>query len=270
MDTVSLEGVGLHTGAPVRVVLRRRAGPVTLEAAGLVARIDELAVASTARATTVEAHAGKLRIGTTEHAFAALAGMGVYEGIALSVEGPEMPLLDGGAALWCEAIAALGVAARPPTLRVERSATLEFGRSRYDFTPGDHVEIDVRVAFDGIDERRIAPEARWAGDAADFRARIAPARTFALARDMDELAAGGLARHVHPASVVVVTPGGVLHAGMPFLPDEPARHKLLDLLGDMYLGGGPPVGRLHAVRPGHAANARMLERARAEGIVTAA
>lgn len=262
-----VEGVGLHTGAPARVALRRRSGPVTLHAAGLAARIDQLSIASTARATTVEAHGGALRVATVEHAFAALAALGVYEGLAMHVDGPELPLLDGGAALWCAAIDALGVAPSAMRTRVVREATLEIGASRYAFTPDDRVVVEVRLELDGFDERVVAPEAAWHGDAHDFRRRVAPARTFALARDVDELAARGLARHVDPAVVLVLAPAAVHHAGRAYQADEPARHKLLDLIGDLYLYGGPPLGRTRAVRPGHAANAEAMRRARREGIV---
>jgi UDP-3-O-[3-hydroxymyristoyl] N-acetylglucosamine deacetylase len=271
---VRVEGVGLHSGAPSRVLLRRRSGPVTLEVGGLEARIDQLRVVSTARATTVEAHGGALRVGTVEHAFAALAGLGVYEGLALSVDGSEMPLLDGGSAAWCAAFESLGLDAKGPSsrvarLRVARAAALDVGASRYELTPGAGVEVEVRLVLDGFDEARVASEARWGGDADDFRLRIATARTFALARDIGDLVAGGLARHVDPASIVVLAPDGILHAGRAFAPDEPARHKLLDLLGDLYLSGGPPRGRIRAVRPGHAANAVAIQRALAEGIVLA-
>jgi UDP-3-O-[3-hydroxymyristoyl] N-acetylglucosamine deacetylase len=269
LDETIVEGVGLHSGVPVRATLRRRGGPVTLGALGLEARIDELRVGSTARATTVEAHGGALRIGTVEHAFAALAGLGIYEGVSLSVEGPEMPLLDGGAAAWCEAVDRLGVHARAPRSRITRPAVIEVGPCRYEFTPGSQVEVEARVEFEGFDAIQIAPEARWAGAPEDFRVRIAPARTFALARDLGDLMAGGLARHVDPGSVVVLTPDGVLHAGRPFSADEPARHKLLDLIGDLYLFGGPPLGRVRAGRPGHTANAAAFAQARAEGIVVA-
>jgi UDP-3-O-[3-hydroxymyristoyl] N-acetylglucosamine deacetylase len=262
-----VEGAGLHSGAPVRVSLRQQAGPVTLEAGATVARIDQLVVASTARATTVAARGGGLRVGTVEHLFAALAGLGIYEGIAVSIDGPEMPLLDGASAAWCDAIDLLGVTPRAPRLRVARAAALEVGRSRYEFAPGPRVEIEVRLELDGFDEARIAPEARWQGGAEDFRLRIAGARTFVLARDVDDLAARGLARHVDPRAVVVLGPDAVLHAGRAFSSDEPARHKLLDLVGDLYVSGGPPVGRVRAVRPGHAANAVAIQRALAEGIV---
>jgi UDP-3-O-[3-hydroxymyristoyl] N-acetylglucosamine deacetylase len=266
---VRVEGIGLHSGAPARVVLRSRSGPVTLEAGGLEARIDQLRVVSTARATTVEAHGGALRVGTVEHLFAALAGLGVYEGLALTVDGPEMPLLDGGSAAWCAAIDGLGVEPKAPPSRVTRAAALDVGMSRYEFTPCAGIEVEVRLELDGFDEAQLAPEARWGGDADDFRHRVATARTFVLARDIGDLVAGGLARHVDPASVVVLAPDAILHAGREFSRDEPARHKLLDLVGDLYLSGGPPRGRLRAVRPGHAANAVAIQRARAEGIVLA-
>jgi UDP-3-O-[3-hydroxymyristoyl] N-acetylglucosamine deacetylase len=224
-------------------------------------------VASTLRATSVEAHRGALRVGTVEHVFAALGGLGVHHGVAVCVDGPEMPLLDGGSAAWCAAIDRLGTVATPPRLRVVREAVTEVGASRYEWAPGDRITVEVRVELDGLVEGPLEPEARWDGDAADFRTRIAPARTFALARDVDELLRAGLARHVDAASVVVLAPRVVHCAGRTFSPDEPARHKLLDLVGDLYLHGGPPIGRVRAVRPGHAANQRALSRAKDEGIV---
>jgi len=260
-----LEGVGLHTGARSRIGLRRSAGPVRLRAVGVDTPIDELDVVSTARATTVQARGGGGPVGTVEHAFAALAGLGLYEGVTLEVHGPEMPLLDGGASAWCAALQRLDLPPSPPRLRVTRAASFDIGPSHYDLTPTDGaVDVTARIDFD---DPRLAPEASWTGDAADFVARIAPARTFALAREIDELARRGLARHVDPACVVVIAPDAILHAGRPFTADEPARHKLLDLLGDLYLRGGPPVGRLLAVRPGHAANARFLQRAIDDGVL---
>jgi UDP-3-O-[3-hydroxymyristoyl] N-acetylglucosamine deacetylase len=271
---VVLEGVGLHTGAPSRVVVRARKGPVCILACGREVRIDELRVAGTARATTVEAcptnaDAQPTRVGTVEHAFAAFAGLGVYQGVVLAVEGPEVPLLDGTASDWCDALARIGAASSKRRLRVARAATLEVGPSAYEFAPpaaGDPEEVHVEVRIE-LNDGRIDPVARWRGDAEDFRARIAPARTFATAGDLPELIRRGLARHVPPTAVVLLTPDEILCAGRPFSADEPARHKLLDLLGDLYVHGGPPVGSLRAVRPGHAANARAFARAREEGIL---
>lgn len=259
-------GVGLHSGADARVRLWARPGAVRLRAGGVEARIDELVVASTARATTVEACGGGLRVGMVEHLFAALAGLGIRGGVTIDVDGPEMPLLDGAAGVWCEALSELGIPSKTPRLRVAREAVLDIGDSRYELSPADHMEVEVRLVFPDL---RALPHARWTGDADDFRARIATARTFALASDMGELAKLGLARHVDPACVVVLAPDAVHCSGKPYSADEPARHKLLDLMGDLYLHGGPPLGRVRAVRPGHWANLQAVRRAWQEGALVA-
>lgn len=264
---ISLDGIGLHSGAPCRVTLCLEPGPVALRARGILAPLADLVVASTARATTVESRSG-LRVGTVEHALSALAGLGVYDGLVLDVDGPELPLLDGGCSVWCAAIRRLDLRASSPHLRVARSAVLQVGPSRFDFTPDDGIDVSVRLELD--DAPHVLPDARWRGAADDFVARIAPARTFVLARELEELVRRGLARHADPECVVVVTSDGLLHAGRPAAADEPARHKLLDLVGDLYLYGGPPIGRVHAHRPGHAANARAVRRALDEGVLVRA
>ncbi len=262
--SVVVTGVGLHSGAPSRVLLQVRQGPVRLATPDGEAPLGQLTVVATARATTVESRDARVRVGTVEHALSALAGLGIHQGLTLFVEGPEMPLLDGGASAWCEALATLKLPSTRPALRVTREAVFEVGPSRFELSPG--TEVDVAVHVD-LGDPRFYADARWQGGPQDFVDRIAPARTFTLAQDVEELMRRGLARHVDPASVVVLAPDAVHHAGRPFLPDEPARHKLLDLIGDLYLHGGPPVGRVLAVRPGHASNARAIRRAIEEGVL---
>jgi len=261
---VIVEGVGLHTGAWARVELLASKGPVRLRANGVEAGLEKLVVASTARATTVQGRGGLLRVRTVEHMLAALAGLGVHEGVTIAIAGSEMPLLDGGAAAWCDAVKRLGLIGGKSKLRVARKATTQVGLSRYEWSPAKAIEVEVRLE---LDDARIAPHARWSGDPEDFHVRIAPARTFAFAHEVDELFRRGLARHVNPESVVLIAPEAIYHAGRPFSPDEPARHKLLDLLGDIYLCGGPPLGRLRVIRPGHAANARAFAQARSEAVL---
>jgi UDP-3-O-[3-hydroxymyristoyl] N-acetylglucosamine deacetylase len=236
---------------------------VTLCAGDARASIADLTVAGTARATTVEARGGSLRVGTVEHAFAAFAGLGVYSGVAIEIEGIELPLLDGGARRWCDAIASLDPPRTAPPLRVDREEIIEVGSSRYTFVPKDGVAVTSRLE---LPDARVVPDARWDGDPEDFRRRIAPARTFCRVADFDELGRLALARHVDPDAVVVLSPDAVYCRG-PFEADEPARHKLLDLLGDLYLYGGPPRGLVRAVRPGHTANAEAIRRAIDVGVL---
>jgi UDP-3-O-[3-hydroxymyristoyl] N-acetylglucosamine deacetylase len=144
---------------------------------------------------------------------------------------------------------------------------VEIGESRYELAriaDDDAVALEVVIDFG---DARIAPEARWDGDPEDFRARIATARTFGFEHELGDLLARGLASHVTPESVVVFTKEHVLSSGAPVAADEPARHKLLDLIGDLYLHGGPPRGRLRALRPGHAATHAVMVRALDEGLV---
>jgi UDP-3-O-[3-hydroxymyristoyl] N-acetylglucosamine deacetylase len=264
LSEIAIEGLALHSGTPARVVLARRRGPVTLRAGELEAAVGELTPASTLRATTVQAHGGALRVGTVEHLFAALAGLGVHQGLGIVVDGPELPLLDGGAARWVEMVSALDLRGSSPPTRVTREEMIEVGPSRYWLSPGTTARVEVLL---DLDDPRLVATARWDGDPSDFRDRIAPARTFAFERDVEELVREGLGRHADPASVVVIAPDAIRHAGRPFLADEPARHKLLDLMGDLYLFGGPPLGLVRAFRPGHAASAQVLARARAAGVI---
>jgi UDP-3-O-[3-hydroxymyristoyl] N-acetylglucosamine deacetylase len=267
---VVVEGIGIHTGEGARVTLSAgtRGAPVCFRIAGEDVPLARLSVASTLRATTVgyEGRAGEIRIGTVEHLLAALAGLGVYAGLVVEVEGPELPLLDGGASAWVVAVGRLALPRRAPALRITRPEVIDVGASRYVFRPGESQNLEVVVE---LDDPRLIKSASWSGDAVDFAERIAPARTFALARDAEALLAAGLARHVDPASVVLVTDDAIHTAGAPLAPDEPARHKLLDLMGDLYLRGGPPLGNLHATRPGHSANAEACRIALEAGVLEA-
>lgn len=264
-----VDGPGLHSGARGAVRFERieASRPAVLRASGRETRVTDLRVVDTARSTTVEDPSGAVRVGTIEHVLAALGGLGLHAGVAVVADGPEAPLGDGGARRYVDLVRALGIAPSAPTLRVARAGALEHGASRYELEPGDGVALEVTVDFD---DPRIAACARWDGDAEDFRERIAVARTFGFERELGELLARGLASHVTPESVVVIGEGRVLAAGAPFTADEPVRHKLLDLVGDLYLYGGPPRGVVRATRPGHAATHAILARALADGLVVRA
>jgi len=136
--------------------------------------------------------------------------------------------------------------------------------SIYEFSPCDDVRVEVSVELPAFCTR----EASWNGEPETFVRDIAPARTFMLERDADELSRRGLARHVDPASVLVVTDTHIAGAGE-IAPDEPARHKLLDLIGDAYLHGGPPRGLVRATKPGHGRNHAAFARAIAMGVIAA-
>lgn len=261
---IVLRGQGLHSGAEAIVRLRRHVGPALIEQGLATCRLDALRVRGTERSTTVSSPDGRVHLRTVEHLFAALAGLGLRNDFVVAVEGPELPLLDGGARTWVDALLALDLPWSASPRRVVQAGEVAVGSSAYRFEPDEATSVEVSVDFD---DARLAPAARWSGDASDFARRVAPARTFGFEREVAALLASGLARHVSPESVVVIGDDAIHCAGEPFSADEPARHKLLDLLGDLHVGGGVPRGRIAAVRPGHAATRAALSQALALGIV---
>jgi UDP-3-O-[3-hydroxymyristoyl] N-acetylglucosamine deacetylase len=264
---MQIEGPGLHTGAPGAVRFTCHRGPVVLRSGGVDSSMTELRVVDTARSTTVANASGTIRIATIEHVLAALGGLGVHSGVAVVIEGAEAPLADGGARRYVDALRALGITPSPPPLRVVRDGVVVVGKSRYELRrldDADAVELEIEVDFG---DARLARTASWSGDADDFGTRIAGARTFGFEHEIEELLARELASHVTPESVVVIAEAGILSRGAPFTADEPARHKLLDLIGDLYLHGGPPRGGIRAARPGHAVTHEVIRRAREDGLL---
>ena len=260
--TVTLEGIGLRSGRPASVVLHARPGPFALRVDGVETPLGALHIEKVDRATVVRA--GASVVATVEHLLAACAALGLRDGVAVEVQGGEVPLLDGASSSFARALAALGLPPSPPPLTVVRDETITHFESRYTFRRGPTTHVSVTLSFD---DPRLAPDASWAGDRHDFVSRIAGARTFAFAHEVAALVRAGQASHVDPGSVVVLAPDAVLASGAPFRADEPARHKLLDLIGDLFLHGGPPLGSVHAFRPGHRATHAVLRHAVERGVV---
>lgn len=229
----------------------------------LSASLDELSVVRADRGVQVRSESG-LVIDLVEHLLAAMAGLSIRRGLEVELQGPEVPLLDGGALELGRALGALDPPRDPPSLRVAQAGDIHVDGTRYAFEPGDSVEIEVDVEFRGVG----AESARWNGDAGEFLEEIASARTFGFADEAEELRQAGRAARVDPHAVIVLEPdGSVAPPAEPPRPEELARHKLLDLMGDLYLFGGPPIGRLRASRPGHRKNQRAVQQALQYGLL---
>lgn len=265
MDRVGLCGVGLHSGVTASVTLARTTGRTSLVQHGVRARADELRVTRTDSGVSVTNHDASLAVDLVEHFFAALSVLNAHEGVEALIDGPEFPLLGGGAAEWLAALETLGLEPRGPRSRVAKRARLTYGASAYDFTPGEATQVAVTVEFSG---RLGVQSAAFHGDLARFRREIAVARTFGFVRDAERLRGTGRAAHVDAESVLVFDDDGSL--ALPSRPpsnNELGAHKLLDLVGDSFLYGGLPRGTLHAHRPGHGPNHAMFVEARAAGII---
>lgn len=282
--SVLLRGIALHRGEAAEVRLTRAPGPITWVKRGAEAKQAELRAARTDRGVTIASGDGRVVVDLAEHLLAALGGLGVSQGVRVETDSDELPLLDGGARLFCEALFAIGApCGEARSLRVAKEATIRHGSSVYRFTPpagepltpapaptlsvagsGARPRVTVDVSFRAPVGREVA---EWGGDPAEFFANIAPARTFGWADEHEALLAAARARGVDLKSVIVFTDAGVIPGCRPNKPGEIARHKLLDLVGDLALYGGPPQGAVDAIAPGHAATHAVFAEALAAGVI---
>jgi UDP-3-O-[3-hydroxymyristoyl] N-acetylglucosamine deacetylase len=268
---IAIEGVGLHTGRPA--VLRISPSRTTDACISIrwpnqtTSNLDTLIVdPDTERSTKLVTRDGDHGIQTVEHLFAAFAALSLQRGLSIEVDGPEIPLVDGCARTFFDQLASLNLPRRSSSrMEIVKAGTIEVGESTYELSPEGNT-IAVTIDFN---DSRLVPSASWTiGDTTDFRDRIAVARTFAFEHELTALLERGLANHVSRESVVVIGRESVHHAGRPFTWDEPARHKLLDLIGDLYAHGGPPLhGSIHARKPGHRATHRALDEAQIRGLI---
>lgn len=263
---VTVAGTGLHEGRPVRVTLR----PAPAGHGVVFARTD-LPGAPEVPATLEWLGDGERRtllrrgaaeVHTVEHLLAALLAEGV-DNLRVELDGPELPALDGSARDWLAAVRAAGVQEqdRPRrTLRLRRELSVALGDSRLRALPaaGDGLELSCTLDYERHGVPLQVVEARLPGS--DFAERIAPARTFVLEHEARALAAAGLGRGADTDNTVVLAPGGRAAAGTLRFPDEPARHKMLDLLGDLALLAADVAGRVEAVRGGHRAHHALARR----------
>jgi UDP-3-O-[3-hydroxymyristoyl] N-acetylglucosamine deacetylase len=211
------------------------------------------------------AHGGT-RVRTVEHGLSAFAGLGIWNAW-LHVDGSELPALDGSALPFVRGLAAGGWSPTGPRVRWAVQRPIEWReRGRWArLEPGSGLRLDVRIAY----PPPLPVRGRWVGtvDPTTFASVLAPARTFGDRRDAAELWADGRARGVGPDNAVVFGSDG------PETPlrfdDEPLRHKVLDLLGDLATLGGPLEARVVAHRPGHALTHRLIRRALQSGALRA-
>jgi len=263
VDGVRLEGTALHCGGPTAVEITTHEGELTLARGPHEETVSSLSVLRTDLGVSLGTPDGQFRIDLCEHLFAALGGLGIRRGVHIRAQGPELPLLDGGAVEYARALKTLAVLqGQPPTLTIARQAVYELHDSLYQFTPGADVELEVHVAFRSPVG---AQSARWCGEPDSFIEDIAPARTFGWRSDAPELFAAGRARGATLESVLVFDEGAVTPGCRPPGPNECARHKLLDLCGDLAIHGGPPNGTVFARRPGHRATHEVIRRAITDG-----
>lgn len=251
-EPVERGGVGLHSGADTRV----RLAPSERDGFWVgrlnhprqpLQRLAPNQVAQTQLCTALKLDSGPLA--TVEHLLAALAGTGITHA-ELWVDGDEIPLLDGSALGWVEAIAEAGMVRlgeRPDPGQLSQPITLQQGQSFATALPAEALHIGAAVEFvqpaigRQVFSLTLTP--------ARFVADIAPARTFGFKDQVEQLRAAGLIQGGALDNALVCDGDRWLNPPLRFA-DEPVRHKLLDLLGDLALAGLPRA-QVFAYRGSH-------------------
>jgi UDP-3-O-[3-hydroxymyristoyl] N-acetylglucosamine deacetylase len=255
---VRTEGVGLHSGETVRLTLAPAAadtGVLFRAPDGTLIPAVTDHVVDSHFATTVGAFGVKVR--TIEHLMAAAAASGV-DNLLIDVSGGELPAMDGSSKPFVDLLASAGRVSLPAPRRplvIEEPIRVEEGTRWVQVVPAEcfrisytldheHPAIGLQAASFAITEEVFADE-------------IAPARTYGFLRDMGAMRKNGLALGGSLENAVVVGKRTVLNDNLRFS-DEFVRHKMLDLIGDLFLLGRPLVGHVIARNGGHALNHQLL------------
>jgi len=264
---VEVTGPGLHGGVEATLALRPApdgSGPALLTPGGSVP-IRALERSGRGRTTRLAHPETGTALAGAEHLLAALSGLDLWD-VEIHLDGPEVPATDGSSLPL--AMSLLAAAAPSPDGRrivLEREVAVSDGPARLVASPAPNTVLDVTVDFGS----RFPGRQRFVWDRLrdDFLETLAPARTFGFADEVERLRARGLALGGHLGNAVVFGPDGPLNPGGLRFDDEPARHKALDLLGDLAVLGADLAARVVARRPSHALNLALVDAlsARLEG-----
>jgi UDP-3-O-[3-hydroxymyristoyl] N-acetylglucosamine deacetylase len=262
----TLAGIGVHSGKTVTVHFL----PADADT-GIVFHLSNSGEAREFRALVAEVGATDLctmlgdpageHIGTVEHLMATVFGLGI-DNLIIEIDGSEVPILDGSAMALVEAFDQAGIetlAVRRRYIRVVKPVRVEAGASWAEFRPYDGTRFEVEIDF----ESPAIGRQQFASDINPdiFRRDIARARTFGFMKDVERLWAAGYALGSSlENSLVIGDDNRVINVGGLRYPNEFARHKTLDAMGDLALAGARFIGCFRSYRGGHRMNASALRR----------
>jgi UDP-3-O-[3-hydroxymyristoyl] N-acetylglucosamine deacetylase len=262
-DTVTLNGVGIHSGRPARLTMkpgRPNEGIVFVRTdidgqPRIAAHYKN--VSNTQMATTLDRDL--VSVGTVEHVLAALQGMGVDNAV-LEINGPEVPIMDGSSLAFAQAIAQVGLMSQlqtRPYLMLKRKVELKLAEKWAVAEPCARLEI--RASIDWDHPSIGFQEFHYVEGQTNFSA-LANARTFGFLREVEMLKSLGLARGGSLDNAVVVGMDKIHNKEKSLRwPDEFVRHKTLDLIGDLYLLGARLEAKITANRVGHGYNVNVVK-----------
>lgn len=263
---VTISGTGVHSGAVVSITFH----PAEADSGIVFQRVHDNGSVSEYRAVssqvgntdlcTVLGFSPEKSVATIEHVMAALYALSL-DNVLIEVNGAEMPIMDGSAAPFIDAIDQVGLrplAVKRRYIRVVKPIRIEAGASWAEFLPHDGTRFEVEIEFDCPLIGRQA----WKGELTPqtFRTELSRARTFGFMRDVERLWAAGYALGSSlENSVVISDDNTVINVEGLRYGDEFARHKTLDAVGDLALAGAQFIGCYRSYRGGHKMNAHALK-----------
>ncbi|MBR9835960.1 MAG: UDP-3-O-acyl-N-acetylglucosamine deacetylase [Alphaproteobacteria bacterium] len=264
-NTVICAGIGVHSGVRARMVIRPgevgtgiRFLRTDIEGSHPISARGDC-VTEVQLGTTLSNQDGAT-VATVEHFLAACAGMGV-DNLLVEIDGPEVPIMDGSSAVFCELFLKAGLkqqSALRRRIRILETVEVRDGVKWARLSPGhdNHLTLTAKIEFksQAIGTQQMAMRMVPGLFARD----IAFARTFGFASDVEALKAMGLARGGSLDNAVVIDGDTIMNPEGLRASDEFIRHKLLDAVGDLMLAGGPIAGSYEAHHPGHAMNNKLV------------
>ena len=252
-----LSGAGLHSGAgaSVRLLPGLSGTGRVFRRAGDGQEIPALAsnVSDTSRCTRLSLNG--FTVQTVEHVLSALAGLGVDDAL-IEIDGPEVPAMDGSAAPFAQAIRDAGLREQSEDvvpLRLTQPVFVSERGCTIVALPSD--KLSLTVVLDYPHFSYLGTQAAVFDGAGDYTAQIAPARTFGFLSEIEALRAAGLGLGASFENAVVL--GEAQYETPLRFSNELARHKILDLIGDLALAARPVQAEIIAVKPGHTLNVRL-------------
>jgi UDP-3-O-acyl N-acetylglucosamine deacetylase len=263
-DTAQVDGIGLQTGNKVRLTLKSSPADSGIN----FIRVDlpnkpllniqslDLGASDSAERRTMLGF-GPLQIQTTEHLLAALSGLGI-DNIVIELDNVELPGLDGSAKGFVEAIKKAGIAeqaAPKKALKADKPVWCSSKDAVLVMLSGEGFRVSYTLSYPGIGSQFFSIDV----NEKSFEEAVAPARTFCFEAEALELLKRGLGKGANYENTLVMGAKGPINNTLRF-PDEPARHKVLDLIGDLYLAGAPVEGHVVAVKSGHTLNMELVKK----------
>lgn len=262
---IVLSGIGVHSGAPVSMVLHPADADTGIRF--IVARGSEIladipadvrAVAGTTLCTILGDHNGST-VATVEHLLAALRGLCV-DNCVVEVDSAELPIMDGSAGVYVEAIDDIGIReldAPRRFLKVLKPIRVEESGCWGELIPHAGFFLDVEIEFESnvIGRQRMAVEM----SPGVFRAELSRARTFGFMSDVERLWAAGRALGASLNNTIAIGDNKIINPEGLRYRDEFVRHKTLDAIGDLALAGAPLLAAYRSKRGGHRLNAMVVK-----------